>query len=51
MFTSSFEMLADTSATIRHSGKNTPNQMTAIFSVWPIPNQMIISGRNADAGM
>ena len=33
MFTSSFETFADTSATMSVSGKKTPNQMTAIFSV------------------
>ena len=49
--TSSFGMLAETSATISVSGKKTPNQMTAIFSVSPIPNQMISSGMNAEAGM
>ena len=33
------------------SGKNTPMKMTAIFSPLAIPNQMMKSGMNAEAGM
>ena len=42
---------AETSAIISVSGKNTPMKITAIFSPFAIPNQMIRSGMKAEAGM